>query len=738
MSPENGRRVEWAFSPALRILSRARAPFLQAACAAGTGLGRPAESLFIGLTLSLGVFSQEQQLHGAAELSLQRPGATNSEKLVAVGGSGDTKRHPAETNEAILLLQRTVEEMTRGLGPHHTNTLHTVSELAKAPAKAGKAAEGERFAQEALDGLRRELGTEHPETLRAMFNLAEVYARQLKTAELERVLDQLLPMQSRVLGPKHPDTLATVAARATAYLHANRPDKAEPMLKELLEVRRRVQGAESAETTEAMEALATAFIALEEQSKARQLYQDLLAVRRRLLGSDNPKTLRTQHDLCHLCSSMADYTGAALGREELLPRECRVLGPDHHDSRCTLSQLGYDYFQLGRLPEAQKCFADLLELQTRLSGPRGLETDAARDALAECLARRGKAAAAAALYADWVAAERRRDDARRQDSPPGLFAGALEDRLAAEKKPALTNNVLVAATVNGRPIFETQVQQALAAGEDRLRRQFASQPEVLRRRLEELRKETLENLISQELITRDFFHERFEVPGQSVEEAVARQINSQHQGDTNQFLRLLAATGRTLDDIRLGHERRLIEQAMRHRKLLHLAAPTPGEIELYYFTHEAEFRLAESVDLGLIAVNKNPTNTAEALTVQQKEVRDLRARLAAGADFAAEARLHSQGAQARNGGNWGWIEVSALRKELAEVAKTLKLGEVSEVIETPEAFYIMHIKDRRPASLQPLPVVRERIEKDLIRTRREAAEERWIESLRRSAVIAYY
>src|SRR2546426_1096536 len=55
------------------------------------------------------------------------------------------------------------------------------------------------------------------------------------------------------------------------------------------------------------------------------------------------------------------------------------------------------------------------------------------------------------------------------------------------------------------------------------------------------------------------------------------------------------------------------------------------------------------------------------------------AKLDGGAKFEDMAKLYSEGKEAKEGGDWGWIGKDVLRKELNEVAFTLKPGEHSRL-----------------------------------------------------------
>lgn len=105
-------------------------------------------------------------------------------------------------------------------------------------------------------------------------------------------------------------------------------------------------------------------------------------------------------------------------------------------------------------------------------------------------------------------------------------------------------------------------------------------------------------------------------------------------------------------------------------------------------------KVNEEVKLRMIVLNKPDSGDAAPV---RKLAEEIAGKIKEGAAFSEMARTYSQG---RNqGGDWGWIKPSVLRKELAEAAISLKSGESSGIIETPEAIYLMLVEDKRPAHI---------------------------------------
>lgn len=109
-----------------------------------------------------------------------------------------------------------------------------------------------------------------------------------------------------------------------------------------------------------------------------------------------------------------------------------------------------------------------------------------------------------------------------------------------------------------------------------------------------------------------------------------------------------------------------------------------------------------------------------------------------GADFAALARRYSKCASAPKGGDLGVIhrhgEVHAV---FAEAAFELKIGEISEVVETPDGYHIIKLVERIEPRVGTLPLVEEVIRAGLRKRKIGALRRDHIERLKSTATIVY-
>ena len=136
----------------------------------------------------------------------------------------------------------------------------------------------------------------------------------------------------------------------------------------------------------------------------------------------------------------------------------------------------------------------------------------------------------------------------------------------------------------------------------------------------------------------------------------------------------------------------------------------------------------------MIVLNK--TSTDDTNTV--KLAGEIASKIKEGATFSEMAGVYSQGSQQHQGGDWGWVERSVLRKELGDIAFTLAPGQISEPIDTPDSVYVMLVEEKKPAHAKPLADVRSDIEKTLRTQQQAQLQKHWIDGLKKKTFIRYF
>jgi peptidyl-prolyl cis-trans isomerase SurA len=299
--------------------------------------------------------------------------------------------------------------------------------------------------------------------------------------------------------------------------------------------------------------------------------------------------------------------------------------------------------------------------------------------------------------------------------------------------PALSRSEVtdgIKAIVNDKVITYREVLDYAREAANALRQQYASQPEVYDRKMDQLLNDALEQLEEHQLILHSFDAEGYKMPDGVVDDLLQERIREQF-GDRVTLMKTLQAQGMTLEQFRDHLRDQYITTALRRQTVDREIIVSPVKILNYYQQHQSEFKLDDQVKLRMIVLNKTSANDTNAVEL----AREVQAKLKDGASFAEMATIYSQGSQKHLGGDWDWVERPVLRKELADVAFGLKPGQVSDPIDTPDAVYLMLVEDKKGAAPKPLSDVRKEIEKTLRAEQQAYLNKKWIDGLKKKTFI---
>ncbi|PYI86972.1 MAG: hypothetical protein DME26_07845 [Verrucomicrobia bacterium] len=281
----------------------------------------------------------------------------------------------------------------------------------------------------------------------------------------------------------------------------------------------------------------------------------------------------------------------------------------------------------------------------------------------------------------------------------------------------------IAAQVDDKLILDSEVRLRMSNGEGVLRRAYTNSPPELQQKLEALGRETLERLIDRALILSAFEQAGWQLDPKAVQKDLDDLITTNY-GDTNVFLKVLT-------------EQELAVNSMRSSKLRNIPDSTAEQIEQYYHKHQEDFWSEESVELLLITISK-PAGKNATVESQHKFAEEIRTRIAAGGDFASEAKSQSEGGHVAEGGYYGWMQRSNLNKPIADAAFAMKPGDTSGVIEVADNFFILRVTGQRPGAFKPLAEVRDDIRRTLQAAQRSGVMNHWMKELRANAFIRYF
>ncbi|MBN2703904.1 MAG: peptidyl-prolyl cis-trans isomerase [Pontiellaceae bacterium] len=292
-----------------------------------------------------------------------------------------------------------------------------------------------------------------------------------------------------------------------------------------------------------------------------------------------------------------------------------------------------------------------------------------------------------------------------------------------------------AAKVNDRAITVGEILDIVEPQQPELQRTSSSEAEYYEK-LDLLFKTILNDLIEKELIIEDYKNAGGALPDRYVTEEIKRIINSSYGGNEALFERMLTERRMTREEYMQTIREKIIVGMMTSDRVIRRARVTPKQIRDAYDENIEEFAIPEGIKFRAIMLNKG--TTTEEQQVKREEAENILKKLKDGADFAQIAKTESEGENAQQGGDFPWIELESLPEILQEELKMVSTGEISSIISSGEALYIIKIEGRREAGYLTFEEVRERINEVLLMEEQQRLHDEWITQLKKTNYVKTY
>jgi peptidyl-prolyl cis-trans isomerase SurA len=324
-----------------------------------------------------------------------------------------------------------------------------------------------------------------------------------------------------------------------------------------------------------------------------------------------------------------------------------------------------------------------------------------------------------------------------------LAAVALAIPLRAE----IIEQVLV--KVNGDIITKTDLEARQIAA---IRQQMNSRVDAealkndaeLRKTLLEITPQILVDTIDELLLIQIGKEKGYRLSDEQFKSWLENLRKEQNLQDDQKFQAALRQEGMTIDDLRKNVERQFLRSRVQQDEIGSKLTITEEEARQYYLAHKDEFAEPATVTLREIFFEV-PTTTQKGQTGVKvgdddetaKKAAAIRARIAAGEDFAKVAAEVSDSASKANGGLIGPFPVSDLSETLRQTIETMKPGEVTQPARTARGFQILKLETLKPAASQPFESVRDLVADRVYDARQEGELRKLYARIRSRAIIEW-
>ncbi|HSO66318.1 MAG TPA: peptidylprolyl isomerase [Desulfatirhabdiaceae bacterium] len=315
-------------------------------------------------------------------------------------------------------------------------------------------------------------------------------------------------------------------------------------------------------------------------------------------------------------------------------------------------------------------------------------------------------------------------------SDSGKAKPAISDKKSETKvtAPSADPNQKV-ATVNGVSIVRKDLDKALKGMQ--MKQGMKGAPNQMDTK--QMEAEALDNAVILELLKQECTKKKIEASDAEVDEKIA-QIRKNFPGD-KEFNDMLTKVNLTQASLK-----EQLKQDTKIRKLIDTEVADKiqikdDEIKAYYDSHPEAFKQPEQVKASHILVKTEAGDDDAKKAEAKKKITEIQQKLKDGGDFETLAKDYSDCPSKAKGGDLGFFPKEAMVKPFADVAFTLKPGEISDVVETQFGYHLIKVTDKKPEATQTYDEVKEKVGRYLKQTKVQADVMTYIEGLKKTAKI---
>lgn len=251
--------------------------------------------------------------------------------------------------------------------------------------------------------------------------------------------------------------------------------------------------------------------------------------------------------------------------------------------------------------------------------------------------------------------------------------------------------------------------------------------------------ELIATLINERLLLQK--GKELDLAGEIETEVNRRMLEIAREQGINSILKLeeaMRANGLVPEQIKETMRSEMMKQAVLQQEVdrrVYLGFRT-DEVKAYFEAHKDQFRKPESINISeiwLSTVEKDPEAVRARVTELVQQIR-------AGADFKALAAANSertkdgQRTAPKDFGVVGNFEMPSLREDLAAKLKTIKVGDITDPIQTPDGFQIIRVNERFPPGTTPT-FNDNQVRQAMLAEKSQKAREEYLTKLRSEAFI---
>ena len=287
------------------------------------------------------------------------------------------------------------------------------------------------------------------------------------------------------------------------------------------------------------------------------------------------------------------------------------------------------------------------------------------------------------------------------------------------------NSIL--ASVNGVPVSLQDILPMTRAEEFRVFSAYTGKE--LQKRILEIRRKAVDELINRKLILEDYAGKNFELADREIENALDDMAERSGIRSRSEFRDTLRRQGSSIEEVRKKIRETMIVQMMLHREYLLFKSVTPEKMNELYRKKVKTAKDDGSIELAMLLLDKNNRKHTGMISNRLKKNPG---------DFAVLAKQWSSGPGKEDGGRLGKIRCRLLRPEFAKALAVPEVNKVYGPIGTPEGTVFLKVLSHTSPQQKSFKESVAEIRKQLEDEQRRESKKNYTQRLRKNAIIRYF
>lgn len=246
----------------------------------------------------------------------------------------------------------------------------------------------------------------------------------------------------------------------------------------------------------------------------------------------------------------------------------------------------------------------------------------------------------------------------------------------------------IVAVVNDGLILESEMESAIAQVRQRAGAQINNVPD-----------EVVQSQVLEQLILRELQMQRAQRAGLSVSDSELNQalgrMAAQNGMTTDQFMNSVRAEGLSVSAMREQLRDQILIDKLKQREIAGRVVVTDEDVDRYLESESLRVQENREYRIRHILVSVSENASQSTIEAARERIEGLRERARADDSFSELAVAHSDGQNALEGGDLGWLAGGFLPTLFSDIVPRLQPGEISEPFRGPSGFHLIQLADVR-------------------------------------------